>query len=196
MKNPFPKGFGKSKVKPGESGIWKVQRFKVDHKQVAIENLRAIRDGYRQRIIPPDQYTRLVYTGGVMMSDTPAEAHEHAAAFHSAKDSVLLNGLGLGFFLQAILTKKDVRDVTVIENSADVSKLVAPHFKKERVEIIQADAFDWQPPKGKHFGFVWHDIWPTICEDNLPEMKKLVRKYARRADSQDCWSRAYLRRGL
>jgi len=82
--------------------------------------------------------------------------------------------------------------VTVIEKSPDVIKLVAPSFKGQRVEIINADAFEWRPKRGQGFNVVWHDVWNDICEDNKAEMTKLKRAYARRCGWQACWSSEYI----
>jgi spermidine synthase len=89
-----------------------------------------------------------------------------------------------------VLEKPEVERVTVIEKSEDVIVLVAPSFSKDnRVQIILADAFEYQPPKGVRYGAVWHDIWDTICGDNLPSMHRLHRKYGRRTEWQNSWCR-------
>jgi spermidine synthase len=108
---------------------------------------------------------------------------------YKAEGHVLINGLGLGVCLKAVLEKKEVIKVTVIEKSEDVIKLVAPSFQDDRVEIINADAFEYKPPKGVVYDVVWHDIWQDICTDNLEQMKKLHRKYGRKCKWQGSWSR-------
>jgi len=40
----------------------------------------------------------------------------------------------------------------------------------------------------------WHDIWPNICGDYWPEMKKLHRKYAQKARLQDSWCREEIKK--
>ena len=192
FQNPYPAGFMRSDIPEGESGYWAIQKFEVTASDSAMYNMRLIRDGYARRVVPPGRYTRLVHEGeGTVMSDTPAEAHEHYKAFERATGRVLINGLGLGFFLQAILRKKEVEEVVVIELSEDVIKLVTPHIKDSRVEIINADALVWRPEEGDRFNFVWHDIWTDICEDNKKEMTKLRRSYGKRCDNQLCWSAEY-----
>jgi hypothetical protein len=89
-----------------------------------------------------------------------------------------------------------VDKVTVIENSPDVIALVGPTLKErygDRLEIIEADAFTYQPPKGIKYSAVWHDIWPTLCEDNLKEMGTLHRRYGRRCDWQGSWGKELLK---
>jgi spermidine synthase len=126
------------------------------------------------------------------MSDTPAELEDMYYFVYHAKGKVLINGLGLGAAVQAVLSKPEVEHVTVIEISEDVIKLVADHYLKrygDRLTIIHADALTWQPPKGQKFDTVWHDIWDSICTDNLEEMGRLHRRYGKRAAWQASWCR-------
>ena len=194
LRNPYPLGFEPVTIPESTSNAWSVQRFTVTQKDVALHNLRLIRDGQMRCIVPPGTYTRLVHVGeGVVMSDTPAEAHEHRRLYNIAEGRVLLNGLGLGFALSALLRKPEVEQITIIERSTDVIKLVAPSFTGQRVTIIEADALEWRPKKGVGFNVVWHDIWTDISDDNKVEMTRLRRAYARRCGWQACWSSEYLR---
>lgn len=132
------------------------------------------------------------------MSDTPDEIRDLYPIVWKAQGHVLINGLGLGVVLQACLQKEDVTRATVIEISPDVIALVAPHYREkygDRFEVIQADALAWKPPKGVRYGAVWHDIWDTICWENLESMKLLHRRYGRRADWQGSWCRYLCERG-
>lgn len=180
-------------VSEGESGKFAVQRFTVSEHESGWSFI----SGKGQRGVPRGEYTRLVaknstLLGGLIMSDTPDERRDHIAAIIHARNHVLLNGLGLGCVLQACLEKSEVEKVTVIEISSDVIALVGNHYQKrygDRVEIIQADAFEYKPPPKIRYGAVWHDIWASMCEDHLPEMHKLHRKYGRRADWQGSWGR-------
>lgn len=190
--NPYPKGFEKVTIPEGKSGEWEVNKVTVSE-DVGLYNLRLMRDGHPQRIVPPGEYTRLVKGNTLIMSDTPAEAHEHFSAWSRARGRVLINGLGLGFFLAALLRKPEVSQITVIEKSQDVINLVGSYFTNHKVEIVNADAFTWQPPAGARYGFVWHDIWNEIFEDNKEEMAHLRKKYGRRCGgNQACWSQEYL----
>lgn len=122
------------------------------------------------------------------MSDTPAEMRDHLVAVHRARGSVLINGLGLGMYLQAVLAKPEVADVTVVEIAPEVIRLVGPTYASDpRLTIVCADAFAYEPPKGKRYQCVWHDIWPDINVDDLAQHARLLRKYGRRADWQGAW---------
>lgn len=173
-------------VPEGERGDWEITRFTLTADYLMFQNLRALRDGYGY--CEPGAYTKLTCKGrGVVMSDTTAERDGHKRAVWAAKGHVLLNGLGLGMVLGAILRLPQVERVTVVELEQDVIDLVGPHYACDRLEIVKASAFDYQPPKAIRYGAVWHDIWDGISADNLPDMTRLKRKYGRRADWQECW---------
>ena len=108
----------------GESGEWRVEKFKVNEKDVKLQDMRAaFHPGEWRRVVPVGEYTRLMYRGEVVMSDTPAEIRDHLEVIREAKGRVLLNGLGLGVVLNAILHKPEVQHITVIEISQDVSTI-------------------------------------------------------------------------
>lgn len=176
-------------VPEGKSGKWSIEKFTIGQEErLSIFNLRLAMHG---RSIPPGTYTRLLCEGrGVIMSDTPAERRDHYSFVRAARGHVLINGLGIGMCLNAALAKPEVTKATVVELDEDVIRLVAPHYLSDpRVEIVHADAYEYAPPKGIRYGAVWHDIWDSICADNLEDMKKLHRKYGRRADWQGSWAR-------
>jgi spermidine synthase len=92
--------------------------------------------------------------------------------------------------LQGLLNKPEVTHITVIEKDVDVLELVGKHITDPRVTLIHADAYEYNPPKDVHYDFIWHDIWDNITNDNLPEMTKLHRKYARKTGWQDSWCKS------
>lgn len=186
--------FEKSTIPEGRSGEWAVERFTVSEEDAKFGALRAAMSSSRGRYVPPGTYTRLRRGGVTVMSDTPDEMRDHFDPVRIAHSSVLINGLGLGMVAQAVLRRHDITDVTVIEKSPDVIALVAPHIANPRLTVIEADAFDWKPPKDKRYSVVWHDIWDYICGDNAAEMTTLKRRYGRRADWQGCWCEWQTRR--
>ncbi len=181
-------------IPEGTRGPWTVQRFEVTQHEAQLGSLRAMMSG--RGAIRAGTYTRLEHAQrGVIMSDTPDEMRDHVVAVCRARGRVLLNGLGLGMVLAAILKRDKVERVTVVEIDPDVVALVGPHYLSDpRVEIVTADAFEFQIPKGIRYGMVWHDIWDTLCGDNLQEMTHLKRKYGRRTDWQGCWGEEFIRR--
>ena len=132
----------------------------------------------------------------VWMSDTRAEIMEHSPMINKLwwsgvkpdKD-ILINGLGLGVVVHAALEAKGVRHIDVVENNDDIIRLVRPCLPADKVTIHPDDAYTIQWPRGKRWDLAWHDIWPTITDDNLPEMDRLIAKYKHRVGWQGCWQR-------
>ena len=183
-------------VPDGKSGDWKVETFIVSKKDAEFHNMRAAFSP-GGRFIEEGTYKKLCYKDRIVMSNTPAEISDHLHFIFKAKESktILINGLGLGVCLAAVLESDIPDSITVIEKSEDVINLVAPTFKSDnRVNIIHDDAFIYKPPKGIRYNAVWHDIWPYICADNLPEMTKLHRRYGKRTDWQDSWCKELCKR--
>lgn len=175
----------------GRVGKAEIEHFTVSEDAAALANLQMLVHGQGRRQIPPGDYTGLNVEGVMVMSDTPAEIQDHLHFIGQARGQVLINGLGIGMCLQAILRKEEVEHVTVVEVSEDVLSLVHGHyidiFGADRLTFVCADALTWQPPKGRVYDAVWHDIWPFILTDYLPEYATLHRRYARRAKWQSSW---------
>lgn len=185
------------RVEPGSKGNWKIEEFVVSEDDARFFNLRDAIKG-QGRGIEPGTYVRLLRTNSswatTVMSNTPAEIADHEEFIWNAKGHVLVAGLGLGVVLQMLLEKTDVKKITVVEISEDLIDLVGPYFNDERIEIIQADIFEYQPPRGIRYGAVWFDIWDHICSDNLKEIYKLERKYRRRSDWVGSWCKEECKR--
>jgi hypothetical protein len=130
------------------------------------------------------------------MSDTRAEIMEHSpilnklelcGQFGQAK-RILINGLGLGVIAKAALNTPGVEHVDVVDINADVIELVGGFLTEDpRITIHLADAYEITWPRGTHWDLAWHDIWPGISDDNLPDMYRLRKKYKNLVEWQDCW---------
>lgn len=183
-------------ISEGQSGDWKIEKFIVSKEEASFHNIRAkFSFGGGGRTIQEGEYTKIVRNRTIVMSDTPAEIRDHSYFVHKAEGNVLVNGLGLGWIVEALLQKPGIKTIVVIEKSSDVIKLVKQHYydkcpKNKYLIIVHADAFDFKPQKGQRFNAVWHDIWDNICGDNVEDMKKLHRKYGRHCDWQGSWCRA------
>jgi hypothetical protein len=187
-------------VPEGKSGDWVIERFTVSDADESFGRMRATFSfSSFGRYVSAGTYTALRRGGTMVMSDTRDEIRDQWEILHASGD-VLINGLGLGVVARGCLLNPKVTSVTVVELSRDVIMLVEPWLKEiakkanTPLTIIQADALTWQPPKGKRWGMVWHDIWDNICGDNLDDMHRLHRKYGRRCDRQGSWCRAQVER--
>lgn len=177
-------------VPDGAKGEWVIDSFHVSEEDAAYSRRRAAATLGREPAIPAGRYKRLMRGTVLVMSNTPMEIDTHREFIRMARGNVLINGLGLGMALTAILRKPEVMTVTVVELSVEVIDLVGPTFANDaRVSIICGDAFTWTPPRGARYDAVWHDIWDDITSENLPQMAELHRKYARRTRWQESWAR-------
>lgn len=176
-------------VPDGISGNWMVESFTVSEQDAKMTKIRSMFHGGRD-YVPAGNYKYLKRNGETIMSNTPDEIKDFRSFVSMAKGTILINGLGIGVLVKALLEKSEVTEITIIEKSKDVIKLSAPTYEMDkRVTVINADAFEYQPPKGKRYNCVWHDIWDNINPDNLDEMKTLHRKYGRKCDYQESWCR-------
>jgi hypothetical protein len=188
-------GFSTCSIPDGSYGDWSVDTFTLTEDDILMANLRALRDEPLM-YCPPGTYRRLAHKNmGVVMSNTRMERITNYEAVFDATGNVLISGLGLGLVLEAILSKPDVKHVTVLEVDADLLNLVGVHFAdRSRVTLIHADACTWVPPKGSHWDYAWHDIWNTLDTDNLPLMAKVTRRFGKFCTKQGVWSRSHLYR--
>jgi hypothetical protein len=206
----------------GTSGDWSIERFEVGKQDASMERIRSVVTGSNRLVreghytmLKCGHQTIMSDTSDEIRDHMGAVAEAERHGGH-----VLINGLGLGMVAAAILNAElhceecsgyphrggctcepvaskryTVDKVTVIENSPDVIALVGPTLKErygDRLEIIEADAFTYKPPKGIKYSVVWHDIWPDLCEDNLKGMGTLHRRYGRRCDWQGSWGKELL----
>lgn len=151
--------------------------------------------------VPPGRYCALKRVGNsnsswdkLWMSDTPMEHRSNYAAHRSATGDVLVVGLGLGMVSLAMCRKKEVRSVTVLEISPAVIELVAPHVAHRKLRIILANG-ELPPLRGRHFDFVYVDIWSDFSAEIWPNMKLLLaeyRKYRRPGGKVDGWMKEYV----
>jgi hypothetical protein len=182
----------KVSVPEGRRGKWAVERFVVP--EHSIKGMRCALEG---RPIPAGEYTALRDGGtfGTVMSDTPAEVRDIMPCVAAAKGRVLINGLGLGVLLNAVLAKASVSHVDVVEVEPDVAALVWPTYAGDlRAHLHIADAFEIKWPARAKWDVAWHDIWGGICSDNVQQMARLKKKYARRVRWQGCWCEREARR--
>jgi hypothetical protein len=183
-------------VKDGELGPWRISTFTLSRDDVLMMNLRYIRDGQNWMVCPPGTYRRLTHQArGVIMSNTPMEIYTSQEAIRDAKGRVLVNGLGLGMIVEAMLHKPEVLAIDVVEIEPQIIKLVGPHLRRlakslgKELTLIHGSAELHQPAAGVKYDFAWHDIWDQIDDDNLPQMTRLVRRYRPIAEKQGVWSR-------
>lgn len=194
-------------VPEGKDGLWEIERYTMTQRDLIVSD--AVEQVTRtDRHSLPGTYTKLLrwghlgnpYNATVFMSDHVCEVADHHDLVEYARQNaplkhVLINGLGIGVAIE--LLAPYVEQFTIIELSAAVIRLVAPHYQARypgRIEVIQHDALTYLPPKGVRYNAVFHDIWATISHTNLAEMRHLHRRYGRLCDWQQSWARVYCER--
>lgn len=178
-------------VPEGRCGDWEIRRISITKEQAHIDLMINLIKGLSTRSVPPDDFTQLLRCGQIIMSDTPAEIKDHLEFFEEMRGDVLIFGLGLGMAAKTALQDPEVRSVRVVELDPDVIALTEPSLKEEfgdKLQVVQADAYAYHKQTDDKFDVVWHDIWPTICKDNLKEMSKLKRSWSKRSFWQGFWA--------
>lgn len=183
----------------GQSGPMKLSHFTVAPDDPG--RLYYMVEGGEDRDCGSGRFAKLSDTRlpqGPWMSDTRAEILEHKPLITrlrsfevlQAHPSVLITGLGLGMAVKAALAHGASR-VDVVELDANVVVMCGEQFAHDpRVSIQVGDAFAASFSKGTRWDLAWHDIWPTINDENLAGMKQLRARYKSRASWQGCWQEA------
>ena len=173
-----------------------VRRFDTRAPEMRLANLRYEMEGRGTR---PGVYTHLIVDGELWMSDTDAEARDHHWFFLTCKamnaKRVLVNGLGMGCIVKALLTLESIEHIDVVEFDQRIIDIIGSHYAKDlRVHITHADAYKQtkQWPKGMTWDAAWHDIWIDICEDNRESMTMLHRSYGHRVKYQESWGKVQM----
>ena len=187
----------KSDLLEGQSGDWILEKFSLP--EITPEQQQAdTRPDWAKNT--PGVYTRLRRSKKVFMTDVYSEWATQKIAMEQALErggSVLSTGLGLGMIVESILSTpgSSVEKITVIEQSPDVIRLVAPHLQAkygEQLEIINADAFSWELSPDANFSVVWHDIWSNPAAPQVAaEMEQLHQHYQNHCQWQGCWAREF-----
>jgi spermidine synthase len=185
----------------GKIGEAELRHLVVDEQSESYSRIRVIATGNFREEVHQGVYAGLFVKNKLVMSDTQTEKRDNVGFIVHAKGDVLVAGLGLGMVLFPVITKSDVKSVTVIEKSADVISLIESPLRKalgkreKLLQIIHSDIFTWKPPKNKKWDTIYFDIWPDLCTDYLPEMTRLHRRYARRKSPggwMSSWNKGYL----
>lgn len=181
-----------------QQGIAKLSTFEFSRKNDPISFMRSAMSGMT---LHDGKFVRLSVNGVLMMTDTQMEKNSNRTFCRMANGHVFIAGLGIGLILKNILHKLnsgEITKITVIEKYADVIYLVQPYFSHPNIEIINADIFDYQPPKGVKYDTIYFDIWPEICTDNLKEISTLHNKYKFRLNRSNpiAWMNSWMKERL
>lgn len=123
-----------------------------------------------------------VYENGQeWMAIKPNEIETMAEPIEKARGSVLVYGLGIGYFAYMVSQKDNVSSVTVVERDENVialfEKHILPQFQnKHKIKVIKGDAFEYAEKEMKNGGvnYVFCDLWHDVSDgvDLYVKMKK------------------------
>lgn len=134
----------------------------VHHSEIS-EKRAYVDSAMRNELREPGIITHFEIDGVGWMFDTLHEKWMNFTTVKHSKNDVLLGGLGLGMILWPILKKSAVKSVTVLENNADVIRLILPtleqHPQFHKLKIIECDALTFSTDQ--RFDYIWMDVVPA-----------------------------------
>ena len=123
------------------------------------------------------KYISILENNTVWMSLNPNEINTMKEDVNKAKGHVLTFGLGLGYFPFMCSLKEDVNKITIIEKDKNIINIFKKHLLpffpyKEKIEIIEADAFDFMKKQySNKYNYVFVDIWHTPNDGAMSYLK-------------------------
>lgn len=109
----------------------------------------------------------------IWMSIVPHEIITMRKPIADAKGRVLVLGVGLGYYAYRVALKSSVRRVVIIESDKNAIELfnccILPQFEKsvrDKITILENDAFRYLAELNEEFDYVFADIYRTV-EDGL-----------------------------
>lgn len=181
-------------IPAGYSGLWYISKLILKFDTESIHHVKPV-------TVPAGTYTYLYRLtdatihneppGEVVMEDTPFELKTHLGFIMGAFGNVLITGLGLGCVIRGLQANPNVEQITCIENSPDVLKMVAPYMPMEKLTIIEADALEWTGKNKDPFDCAWHDLW-TDRAAGQPHLDiwhaQLIRNCMNKTKYQGAWN--------
>ncbi len=126
------------------------------------------------------------------MVDAPSEAATNDIPASKARGKVVTFGLGIGYFIFMAMHNPEVKEITCVENSAEViamfDRFLYPQFPQDiPLHIIHGDAFDYfNKDFLQNFDYIYTDIWKS-SNDGLKIIEKLLHQYVPPFSSSDFW---------
>lgn len=134
-------------------------------------------------------------SNNVMMSSTNAEIRDMHPLVSKVHETYMINGLGLGIVPFILGELPETKFIRAHEINPEIIAIIEPNLrdcmrKGVELEIVEHDAFGG-PIDSRLFDCIWHDIWPTITSENIPQFKKLRAIYGHISQHQYCWAEEY-----
>ena len=131
--------------------------------------------------------------GREWMSVTPNEINTMKDAIAKSEGNVLTFGLGLGYFAYMAASKKEVKQVTVVERDKEIIELFKNELLplmdcRDKINIVNCDAFEFiekfenaeKEGKTDAYDVVFADIWHDAADGTelYLKMKKYEKKFS------------------
>lgn len=174
-------------IPQGESGDWSIihKTYPAGQKFSTATFRTAFIGGQKSREIVYDEPTRFHFLcegDAVWMSDWPVEQAQCDDNLRPIREGrVLVGGLGLGLCATILARRRAISQVTVVEKSPDVVKLVAEHLRVPhgKLRIVVADVFEYlldRPPTRHCYDWIFHDVWTSDSEGTFLETVLPLRR--------------------
>ena len=159
------------------------QPFSLDDIQVD-ENNYYLERSPLSYFMNDETYLALSHKGEVWMSITPNEINTMQPYIDEAKGTVLVLGLGLGYYPFMISQKEEVKKIIVVELDSNIINIFKEHLlplfpHKEKITIIKGDAIEYLRKNRLHYHYIFADLWHSP-EDGLPiylKIKEIEKQY-------------------
>jgi len=135
---------------------------------------------------------------GTWMTSLPQEVEQVTRQIAKAKGRVLLGGLGLGLAVGILVKNENVKNITVVEKSGDVIKLVNRHlptlFGQRYTMVFEDDIkgfLRYARRFRKKYDFAYYDTWQLTGEHNMDKWVLPLRKLSIGVVEQEniqCWN--------
>ena len=137
------------------------------------------------------EYLAVLKDDVVWMSTDPNEINTMRPSIDKAKGKVLAFGLGLGYFPLMCGAKENVSSVTIVEKDPKIIEIFKKHIlplfeHKEKIHIIEGDAFNFAHSDLSSYDFLFIDIWHNP-EDGLPLYLKFRKILKNKNIETDFW---------
>lgn len=125
----------------------------------------------------------------VWMSLTPMEVLTQRSGVKRGRGRVLVGGLGMGWFVQRVLERKQVEHVTVYDTNEDVLDYFGKPIKekfKGKVTLQHGDVFKVRKPD--EYDSILLDVWSSYHGAESDQRLKALKK---KVDEKKVWTWGY-----
>lgn len=140
----------------------------------------------------------LLEDGRCWMSDNKNDKATQQPLIEPCSGNVLVGGLGIGYIVERLAEKPEVRSVVVVEKSPEVVELVWGHLDtKGKAVVVCCDIFNYLSLRREGFDFICLDVWKDESKEEYKNVLLPLRKLAEKSVSPEnvlCWQENEMRK--